>query len=783
MFRRLALLTSIALVGTVPAALHAQKPYSRGAVPAAQYARAERFLGYSVDSLVYGASVRPTWLANDRFWYRNTTAQGAEFIVVDPNKRTRAPAFDHAKLAAALSKASDTTYDAWHLPFYGFDYANGGKAITFTARRASWTCDLAHDTCTAKSGGTGRGEFGNRDDVLSPDGTKAAFIRDDNLWMRDVASGAETQLTTDGMKDFGYATNNAGWTRSDRPVLVWSPDSRKIATFQQDERGDGKMYLVHTAIGHPTLDAWNYPLPGDSIITTIQRVIIDLSGPKVIRLQMPPDQHRSTICDHVYCGGTWADVEWSPDASELIFVSTSRNHHHEWLRIADAGTGAVRTVMEESDSMFYQSGVNHVNWHALPQSHELIWYSNRTNWGHLYLYDLDNGQLKNAITSGDWNVLQVRRIDAEHRTIYFTGAGREPGDPYFQYFYSVRFDGSHLTLLTPDSADHEITLSPSGDYFLDSYSTPTTPPLTVVRDLRGRVRVRVEQADISALLATGWKPPVPFTVKARDGKTDLYGLMFVPTHLDSTKKYPIVNHIYPGPQTGSVGSRTFEAARGDAQALAELGFVVVELDALGTPMRSHSFQGAWYGDMGDNGLPDQVAGMKQLAERYPWIDIDRAGIYGHSGGGFATADAMFRYPDFFKVGIAEAGNHDNRDYEDDWGEMWQGLLVRHPDGSTNYDNQANELVARNLKGKLLLAYGTTDDNVPPYNTLLVVDSLIAANKDFDLLPFPNRRHGFGNEPYMIRRRWDYFVENLLGATPPPEFQLTPPDGGGRFRRF
>ncbi len=286
--------------------------------------------------------------------------------------------------------------------------------------------------------------------------------------------------------------------------------------------------------------------------------------------------------------------------------------------------------------------------------------------------------------------------------------------------------------------------------------------------------MELEKADISKLTAMGWRPPQPITVKARDGVTDLYGLLYKPTTLDESKKYPIVNHIYPGPQTGSVGGRQFSPARGDAQALAELGFVVVEIDGMGTPWRSKKFHEAYYGNMGDNTLADQVAGMQELAQRYPWIDIDRAGIYGHSGGGYATADAMFRYPDFFKVGISEAGNHDNRSYEDDWAEKWQGLLRRNPDGTTNYDNQANQLVAKNLKGKLLLAHGTMDSNVPPYNTLLVVDELIKANKDFDLLMLPNRGHGFGNEPYMVRRRWDYFVRYLLGAEPPHEYQMHAP---------
>jgi dipeptidyl aminopeptidase/acylaminoacyl peptidase len=275
-------------------------------------------------------------------------------------------------------------------------------------------------------------------------------------------------------------------------------------------------------------------------------------------------------------------------------------------------------------------------------------------------------------------------------------------------------------------------------------------------------------------VAAGWQPPLPITVKARDGVTDLYGLMYKPTTLDPAKKYPIVNHIYPGPQTGSVGSRAFSPARGDAQALAELGFVVVEIDGMGTPWRSKKFHEAYYGNMGDNTLPDQVAGMKELAARYPWIDIERAGIYGHSGGGYAAADAMFRYPDFFKVGISEAGNHDNRVYEDDWAEKWQGLLEKKPDGATNYDSQANQLIAGNLKGKLLLAHGTMDANVPPNNTLLVVDALIKANKDFDLLMLPNRGHGFGDEAYMVRRRWDYFVRYLLGAEPPHEYEMRAP---------
>ena len=339
------------------------------------------------------------------------------------------------------------------------------------------------------------------------------------------------------------------------------------------------------------------------------------------------------------------------------------------------------------------------------------------------------------------------------------------------YLYRAGLDGGGVQLLTPDSANHVVWLAPDGETFVDQYSTPTIPPVTVVRDMDGDQLQTVERADVSRLERTGWQPPIPFTVKARDEETDLYGLMFRPSNFDPAVKYPVINYLYPGPQSGSVGSRSFRAAHRDLQSLAELGFVVIELDAMGTPRRSKTFQDAYYGNMGDNGLPDQIAGIRQLAERHPWIDVDRVGIYGHSGGGFASTSGILRYPDFYKVAVSQAGNHDNRNYEDDWGEKYQGLLEEYADGATNYDNQANQLVAENLKGKLLIAHGTMDTNVPHSNTMLVVDALIAANKDFDLLLFPNRGHGFGNEPYMMRRRWDYFVRHLLGADPPPEYEF------------
>jgi len=746
------------------------------ALTAADYARAEKFMGYNTEPLVYHA-VHPAWTTDERLWYRDTDADGTRFVLFDPVKLTKEPAFDHARLAAALSAAAGKKYEANKLPFNAIELSADSASVSFSTGGKRFRCDRRGSQCTEeKSGAAAGGRF--RTDAPSPDKKKTAFIRDYNLWVRDIATGKETQLTTDGVKDYSYALDNAGWVTTERTIVAWSPDSKKIATFQQDQRNVGEMYLVETKVGHPVLHAWKYPLPGDETVATIRRVIVDVGTPRVIPLQMPPDQHRSTLCDHVACGigSEWVDVEWSPDASQLAFVSTSRDHKQATLRIAGAADGAVRDVMQERAATQYESGQGRANWRFLPASNEVVWYSERSNWGHLYLYDLATGKLKNQITSGDFVVTELLRVDEKARTLYFLADGHEKGrDPYFDHLYRVGFDGSGFTLLTPEDANHAVTFAPSGRFFVDDYSKADTPPVTVLRDADGKLLAMLEKADISKLQATGWQPPEPITVKARDGATDLYGLLFKPTTLDPQKKYPIVNEIYPGPQGGSLGvyGRSFAAARSDAQALAELGFVVAMIDGMGNPQRSKSFHDAYYGNMGDNTLPDQVAGMQQLARRYPWIDIERAGIWGHSGGGYAAADAMFRYPDFFKVGVSEAGNHDNREYEDDWGERYQGLLSKSGSGS-NYDDQANQNIAKNLKGHLLLAHGTMDTNVPPYNTLLVVDELIKANKDFDLLLLPNRHHGFGSEPYMVRRRWDYFVRYLMGAEPPKEYELKAP---------
>jgi len=620
-------------------------------------------------------------------------------------------------------------------------------------------------------------------EFISPDGNVAAYINDFNLWIRNTKTDKRTQLTFDGIKDYGYATNNAGWIQSKVPVLKWSPKSDKIATFRQDAREVGEMYLTSTNVGHPKLQAWKYALPGDEKIFEIERLIIDVKSKKIIKLKMENDFQRSTTTDHIAGrGGELLDAQWSEDSSKLAFISSSRDHKEAHLQIADSKTGIVRSVFKENVDTYYESGVRAENWRVLFDSDEFIWYSEKNDWGHIYLYDLNTKKLKNRITNGNWLVRKVMHIDNDKREIIFSAGGKEEGNPYHIYFYKVDFSGNNLICLTPEKGSHTINPSPNWDYFVTTYSTTKTAPKSILKDRDGKTLLQLSSSNTDDLKINGWQEPLEFNVKARDDETDLFGLMYIPSFYDKNDKYPVLNYIYPGPQSGSVGNYSFMVARRDFQALAELGFIVVALDAMGTPGRSKSFHDAYYGNMGDNGLPDNIKAIEQLSKKYSGMDLSRIGIWGHSGGGFASTAALLRYPDFYDVAVSSSGNHDNRNYEADWGEKWHGLLEpltqskennsKFDSKKNNYDIQANQLIVKNLKGKLLIAHGMLDDNVPPSNTMLVVDELIKANKDFDLILFPNKRHGYGDmSNYMMRRKWDYFVKNLKGLDPPSNFSF------------
>ena len=621
-------------------------------------------------------------------------------------------------------------------------------------------------------------------EIVSPNKKKSIYIKNYNLWIRDLTTKKTKQLTFNGYEDYGYATNNAGWIKNDRPVLKWSNDSKTITTFRQDSRMVGEMYLTTTNVGHPNLQKWKYALPGDENIFEIERIFINVESGKISKFKMGRDFQRSTTTDHIAgWDGTLLDANFSKDGKKLAFISSSRDHKEAHLQIADVNTGNIKSVYKEVSKTYFESGVSGENWRVFFNSNEFLWYSEKDNWGHLYLHDLSNGNLKNRITSGEWLVRDVLHVDESTREIFFTGGGKEKGNPYHVYLYKVNFDGSGLVCLTPEKGTHRINASEDWKYFTTTFSTTENSPVTLLKNRNGETLKEINRVDISELLENNWQQPIEFSVKARDNETDVYGLLYLPSFYNENHNYPVLNYIYPGPQSGSIGNYGFSVARRDFQALAELGFIVIGVDAMGTPGRSKSFHDAYYGNMGDNGLPDNIKAIKDLSKIYKGMDTERVGIWGHSGGGFASTRAILEYPEFYDVAVSSSGNHDNRNYEADWGEKWQGLLeytdediddgdTNYDFKQTNYDNQANQLLAKNLKGKLMLAHGNLDDNVPPYSTLLVVDALIKENKDFDLIIFPNKRHGYGDmNNYFTRKKWDYFVKHLKGIEPPKEFEM------------
>ena len=621
-------------------------------------------------------------------------------------------------------------------------------------------------------------------EIVSPNKKKSIYIKNYNLWIRDLTTKKTKQLTFNGYEDYGYATNNAGWIKNDRPVLKWSNDSKIITTFRQDSRMVGEMYLTTTNVGHPNLQKWKYALPGDENIFEIERIFINVESGKISKFKMGRDFQRSTTTDHIAgWDGTLLDANFSKDGKKLAFISSSRDHKEAHLQIADVKTGNIKSVYKEVSKTYFESGVSGENWRVFFNSNEFLWYSEKDNWGHLYLHDLSNGNLKNRITSGEWLVRDVLHVDESTREIFFTGGGKEKGNPYHVYLYKVNFDGSGLVCLTPEKGTHRINASEDWKYFTTTFSTTENSPVTLLKNRNGETLKEINRVDISELLENNWQQPIEFSVKARDNETDVYGLLYLPSFYNENHNYPVLNYIYPGPQSGSIGNYGFSVARRDFQALAELGFIVIGVDAMGTPGRSKSFHDAYYGNMGDNGLPDNIKAIKDLSKIYKGMDTERVGIWGHSGGGFASTRAILEYPEFYDVAVSSSGNHDNRNYEADWGEKWQGLLeytdediddgdTNYDFKQTNYDNQANQLLAKNLKGKLMLAHGNLDDNVPPYSTLLVVDALIKENKDFDLIIFPNKRHGYGDmNSYFTRKKWDYFVKHLKGIEPPKEFEM------------
>ncbi len=733
----------------------------------ADYQRAEKALAWNARKLVFEAEVVPNWIEkSDRCWYRNDKPDAKEFVLVDPERDTQGPAFDHARLAAALSSATGKTYAANKLPFDRIEFVDGGAAIRFEVDRTRWTCNLTGYTCEKSAPAP------ERRTGLSPDGKWQAEVRKYNLYVKNVATGEEIQLTSDGEKYWAYATplpssrlmvEQRTEEPKQPPAVFWSPDSKRLVTYRIDSRRAGHFTITQNAPPfqiRPVMYNVIYPLPGEEV-SKAEPLIFDVATRKRTPVEVEP-------LEILYQGGP--RFRWLKDGVHFVFTFTERGYKRVELREADANTGKVRVLIEERSNTFVDPGATYQEW--LHNDTEVLWSSERDGWDHLYLYDAKNAKLENQVTRGEWVVRGIRHVDDANRQVYFLAGGREPGrDPYLTHLYRINLDGSGIQLLTPENSNHTITFSPSGKYFVDVYSRPNVPPVSVLRRADGSVVRVLQRGDASLLLQTGFRYPEPFHGKGRDGTTGIYGIIWRPANLDPAKKYPVVEQIYTGPQSFFV-PKTFAAYRNAAQAIAELGFVVVQIDGLGTAGRSKDFHDHCYKDLGDGGVPDHIALMKQMAAKYPYMDLTRVGVYGTSAGGYDSAHVMLTHPDFYKVAVSTSGVQDNRLDKAWWNELWMSYPV-----GPWYAEQSNVMLAKNLQGHLLLMHGDVDDNVNVSNTLRLADALIKANKDFDMYIVPNMFHGDSGIPWVGRQRWDYLVRHLLGVTPPKGFEIHPPPEG------
>ncbi|HET7571244.1 MAG TPA: DPP IV N-terminal domain-containing protein [Gaiellaceae bacterium] len=740
---------------------------------AARYARAEALLPQNVRALVDAPRVVPNWIrGGERFWYRRTTSAGSEFVLVDPEARTKAPAFDHARLAAGLGEVLEREVDPFALPFAAIELRDG--AVRFAVEETEFEVSL--DTYAATAVGPVR-----HGESLSPDGRWAVGFEGYDLYVRDTETDEVRRLTTDAEEAYEYARGtdpvkslvmleNFGAAHTVAPYVVWSPDSTRFATHRIDQRNVELMHLVRSSPfdgGRPRLLSYRYALVGepDEKLATAQHFVFDAASGERVEAQWPPIQ-MSFVPVMLY-GWLW----WSDDGTKVYWISGDRGDRTMQLHELDAASGAVRVVLEErSETKIIYGPYHHeCNVRTLASGEVLLW-SQRTDWGHLYLYDADGNA--RALTEGEWVVHRLVSLDQEARRVVFSAAGREPGsDPYLAELYAVSLDGGELETLTSDGLDHDALPSPSGACFVDVMSAVDVPAISVLRDRSGAVVLELERADATALYAAGWQPAERVKVKAADGVTDIWCAIYKPHDFDPNRRYPVVDEVYPGPQI-STAARRFPLSGGgmtgerNGASFAALGFAVVAVDGRGSALRSRSFQDHARLVSDTDFVDDHVAAIRQLAETRPWLDLDRVGIFGHSAGAYASTRALLWAPDFFKVAVSSSGDHDDRINHAWWGEKFFGLA-----DEFDYERHANNALVERLKGKLFLVHGEMDDNATPHGTLRLVDALIRANKDFDLLIVPNAEHSlFVNAAYWLRRRWDYFVQHLLGETP-PEYRI------------
>ena len=786
----------------------------------ANYPLAARFSPKKLEKMIFSLAVDPHWLKqSNKFWYTYETSEGKQWNIVDPLKNEKKAMFNRDKLAAELTKIIKDPFDGQHLPVDSIKFIKDENWIRFEVKSSievNKEEELKKDAKPEKIKKVFYFEYNLVTEQLnelvgfkkpkrkpnwaniSPDEKTIVFGRNYNLFYMDKANYekalkneddstiVEHAITKDGEQNFSWHSESAygggGETNVDveknknkrkAVYAMWSEDGKHIAITKVDNRKVKELWVINSiADPRPTLETYKYWMPGEKEAPVDHLMIVDMAAYtyKEINVSLFKDQDIAVWNKTNNVNSRDDDHKpsiWLGTNDKLYLSRTSRDLKKIDQCVVDINTGAVKTLIEESLNTYVEIQKPGI----VKNTEELIEWSERDGWAHLYLYDKE-GKLKNQITQGPWHIEEIISIDEEKRIVYFSANGKEnvngslKEDPYYLHLYKVNLDGTGLQLLNPGNFDHNFSMNDKKNYFVNTSSRINSTPTTTLYSTDGKKIMDLETADLSSLFAAGYKYPETFKVKADDGITDIFGVMYKPYDFDSTKKYPIIEYVYPGPQTESV-NKSFSKGMDRIDRLAQLGFVVVTIgNRGGHPARSKWYHNYGYGNLRDYGLADKKATIEQLADKFSFIDRDKVGIHGHSGGGFMSTAAMFVYPDIFKVAVSNAGNHDNSVYNRWWSEKHNGVKENISDkGDTtfSYMIDKNPDIAKNLKGKLLLIHGEIDNNVHPSNTIRVVNALIKANKRFDMLILPTQRHGFGDmSEYWFWKTADYFSRNLLG---------------------
>lgn len=704
---------------------------------------------YNAKHVLY-AGVVPHWVdQTSAFWYVRQTEKGKEYVKVDAASKKRTALFDQQKMAAALTEKAGREINAYNLPLQNCRLNISLDTLRFQLDGKFWAYSIKNNRLLDEGAIPPRGkerhwmEVDDEKDgrpVTSPDGKWTAFIKNDNVYVREVATGKEKQLSQDGTLSNYYSS-----------YIQWSPDSKSVVSCRIRPVEKRYVYYVESSPAdqaQPKLHKQEYAKPGDELRFKVPCIFEVESGRRLIP--------STELFSHQY---ELSGLMWNADSKAITFEYNERGHKVYRVLEMSVVDGSVRTLIEEKEEKYVNYPRIYRNY--LSDGKRIIWSSERDNYNHLYLYDRATGKPLNQITKGEWYVRGVQQVDEANEVIYFSANGMKKGeDPYLIHYYKINFDGSNLVELTPEEGMHQCWYSSDYKYLVDVYSKVDQAPIAVLRDAKnGKIRMQLDKADISALLANGWKAPEVFSAKGRDGKTDMWGVIYRPSNFDPSKKYPVIEYIYSGPGDQYV-PKTFSSYNWWMTSLAELGFIVVQVDGMTTSFRSKEFEEVCYKNLKDAGLPDHIAWIKAAAQKYPYMDIDRVGIFGCSAGGQESTGAVLFHPEFYKAAYSACGCHDNRMDKIWWNELWMGYPV-----DESYSVCSNVDNAHLLSRPLILVVGELDDNVDPASTMQVANALIKANKDFELVVIPGAHHTMG-EDFGEHKRYDFFVRHLMGVTPP-----------------